>query len=62
MIEVRDIRKHYGRKKVLDGVSFTANKGGDHLLNRDKWCRENDNHECHHESDTNQKRGNPAGW
>lgn len=27
MIEVKNITKKYGRKKVLDGVSFTANKG-----------------------------------
>ncbi|WP_042142274.1 ABC transporter ATP-binding protein [Paucisalibacillus sp. EB02] len=27
MIEVKDITKKFGRKKVLDGVSFTANKG-----------------------------------
>ncbi|MGP4107636.1 ABC transporter ATP-binding protein [Virgibacillus sp. L01] len=27
MIEVKDIKKKFGRKKVLDGVSFTANKG-----------------------------------
>src|SRR5690625_1264062 len=27
MIEVKDIRKSYGRKKVLNGVSFTAEKG-----------------------------------
>ena len=27
MIEVRDIKKRYGFKKVLDGVTFTAEKG-----------------------------------
>jgi ABC-2 type transport system ATP-binding protein len=27
MIEVKDITKNFGRKKVLNGVSFTANKG-----------------------------------
>lgn len=27
MIEVSNLKKRYGRKKVLDGVSFTANKG-----------------------------------
>ncbi|AIF42268.1 ABC transporter ATP-binding protein [Virgibacillus sp. SK37] len=27
MIEVRNIKKKFGRKKVLNGVSFTANKG-----------------------------------
>lgn len=27
MIEVKDIKKNFGRKKVLDGVSFTASKG-----------------------------------
>lgn len=27
MIEVKEITKRFGRKKVLDGVSFTANKG-----------------------------------
>ncbi|RKQ33218.1 ABC transporter ATP-binding protein [Oceanobacillus halophilus] len=27
MIEVKDISKNFGRKKVLKGVSFTANKG-----------------------------------
>src|SRR5690625_789899 len=27
MIEVKDITKSFGRKKVLKGVSFTANKG-----------------------------------
>ncbi|WP_047983051.1 ABC transporter ATP-binding protein [Ornithinibacillus californiensis] len=27
MIEVKDITKKFGRKKVLNGVSFTANKG-----------------------------------
>ncbi|MBT2214860.1 ABC transporter ATP-binding protein [Virgibacillus dakarensis] len=27
MIEVKDIRKKFGRKQVLNGVSFTANKG-----------------------------------
>jgi len=27
MIEVKDIQKRFGRKKVLQGVSFTANKG-----------------------------------
>ncbi|MDW7615975.1 ABC transporter ATP-binding protein [Peribacillus simplex] len=27
MIEVKQISKKYGRKKILDGVSFTANKG-----------------------------------
>lgn len=27
MLEVKNIRKSFGRKKVLDGVSFTANKG-----------------------------------
>ncbi|MFD2640229.1 ABC transporter ATP-binding protein [Piscibacillus salipiscarius] len=27
MIEVKDLVKNYGRKKVLDGVSFTADKG-----------------------------------
>lgn len=27
MIEVKDIKKRYGRKKVLNGVSFTAEKG-----------------------------------
>lgn len=27
MIEVKDITKRYGRKKVLNGVSFTAEKG-----------------------------------
>ncbi|GIN40659.1 MULTISPECIES: ABC transporter ATP-binding protein [Heyndrickxia] len=27
MIEVQNITKRYGRKKVLNGVSFTANKG-----------------------------------
>src|SRR5690625_5096927 len=27
MIEVKEITKKFGRKKVLDGVSFTANKG-----------------------------------
>src|SRR5690625_3589877 len=27
MIEVKDITKSFGRKKVLEGVTFTANKG-----------------------------------
>ncbi|KAA0966399.1 ABC transporter ATP-binding protein [Sporosarcina sp. ANT_H38] len=27
MIEVKEIAKNYGRKKILKGVSFTANKG-----------------------------------
>jgi ABC-2 type transport system ATP-binding protein len=27
MIEVKDIKKKFGRKQVLNGVSFTANKG-----------------------------------
>ncbi|MFB4167978.1 ABC transporter ATP-binding protein [Virgibacillus sp. JSM 102003] len=27
MIEVKDIKKKFGRKRVLNGVSFTANKG-----------------------------------
>ncbi|WP_409299772.1 ABC transporter ATP-binding protein [Peribacillus sp. SCS-155] len=27
MIEIRGVMKKYGRKKILDGVSFTANKG-----------------------------------
>lgn len=27
MIEVKEITKNYGRKKILKGVSFTANKG-----------------------------------
>src|SRR5690625_1672394 len=27
MIEVRNVTKNYGRKKVLQGVSFTAKKG-----------------------------------
>ncbi|MFJ7678499.1 ABC transporter ATP-binding protein [Peribacillus sp. NPDC097264] len=27
MIEVKQISKKYGRKKILDGMSFTANKG-----------------------------------
>ncbi|GEK91285.1 ATP-binding cassette domain-containing protein [Alkalibacterium kapii] len=27
MIELRDVQKSYGRKKVLDGITFTANKG-----------------------------------
>ncbi|PJN87638.1 ABC transporter ATP-binding protein [Bacillus sp. mrc49] len=27
MIEVKRVSKKYGRKKILDGVSFTANKG-----------------------------------
>ena len=27
MIEVRGITKKFGRKKVLKGISFTANKG-----------------------------------
>jgi ABC-2 type transport system ATP-binding protein len=27
MIEVEQITKRYGRKKVLEGVSFTAEKG-----------------------------------
>ncbi|GGM32928.1 multidrug ABC transporter ATP-binding protein [Paraliobacillus quinghaiensis] len=27
MIEVKEISKNYGRKKILKGVSFTANKG-----------------------------------
>ena len=27
MIEVNQLTKKFGRKKVLDGVSFTANKG-----------------------------------
>src|SRR5699024_10080724 len=27
MIEVKDMQKKYGRKEVLQGVSFTANKG-----------------------------------
>jgi ABC-2 type transport system ATP-binding protein len=27
MIQVKNITKRYGRKKVLDGISFTANKG-----------------------------------
>ncbi|MGM0900529.1 MAG: ATP-binding cassette domain-containing protein [Bacillota bacterium] len=27
MIEVKEIEKRYGRKKILKGVSFTANKG-----------------------------------
>lgn len=27
MIEVKKISKNYGRKKILDEVSFTANKG-----------------------------------
>lgn len=27
MIEVKDITKNFGRKKILKGVSFTANKG-----------------------------------
>lgn len=27
MIEVKRVSKNYGRKKILDGVSFTANKG-----------------------------------
>jgi len=27
MIEVKDVKKNYGRKKVLKGVSFTAKKG-----------------------------------
>ena len=26
-LEVRDIRKHYGRKKVLEGISLTAEPG-----------------------------------
>ena len=27
MIEVKDVKKNFGRKKILKGVSFTANKG-----------------------------------
>ena len=27
MIEVKEIKKNFGRKKILKGVSFTANKG-----------------------------------
>lgn len=27
MIEVKELKKKFGRKRVLDGVSFTANKG-----------------------------------
>jgi ABC-2 type transport system ATP-binding protein len=27
MIEVKNIKKKFGRRKVLDGISFTANKG-----------------------------------
>ncbi|MFD1032887.1 ATP-binding cassette domain-containing protein [Metaplanococcus flavidus] len=27
MIEVKEVEKNYGRKKILKGVSFTANKG-----------------------------------
>ncbi|MFC4559509.1 ABC transporter ATP-binding protein [Virgibacillus kekensis] len=27
MIEIKDVRKKFGRKTVLDGVSFTANRG-----------------------------------
>ncbi|OJF97112.1 ATP-binding cassette domain-containing protein [Alkalibacterium sp. 20] len=27
MIELKNVHKHFGRKKVLDGISFTANKG-----------------------------------
>jgi ABC-2 type transport system ATP-binding protein len=27
MIEVKSVEKNYGRKKILKGVSFTANKG-----------------------------------
>lgn len=27
MIEVQNVTKKFGRKKVLDGVTFTANKG-----------------------------------
>src|SRR5690625_909774 len=27
MIEVKDLKKKFGRKKVLDGVTFSANKG-----------------------------------
>ncbi len=27
MIEVKEVTKNYGRKKILKGVSFTANKG-----------------------------------
>lgn len=27
MIEVKDVKKKYGRKQVLNGLSFTANKG-----------------------------------
>ena len=27
MIEVKEVTKKYGKKKVLDGISFTAEKG-----------------------------------
>ncbi|MFS8652481.1 MAG: ABC transporter ATP-binding protein, partial [Caldibacillus sp.] len=27
MIEVKNVTKRYGRKKVLNGVTFTARKG-----------------------------------
>ena len=27
MIEVKDVTKKFGRKKVLNGISFTAEKG-----------------------------------
>ena len=45
MIEVKDLRKSYGSKKVLNGVSFTADKGN-HLFDWYQWFRKNNYHEC----------------
>src|SRR5690625_16344 len=36
MIEIKNIQKRYGRKKVLDGVSFTANKSDNKCRNGKK--------------------------
>ena len=34
MIEVKQIKKKFGRKNVLSGITFTAEKGANHMSDR----------------------------
>ena len=35
VIEVKEVTKKFGKKKVLNGISFTAEKGENYLFNWD---------------------------
>ena len=54
MIEVKEITKKYGKKKVLEGISFTAEKGEITCLIGINGVWENNDYEGNHGTHTYQ--------